>query len=405
MPPSTILEQCLADVFLQMHRATVKVVLKAVHALSVGGWLTMTEMARHWPGAQRVAAPLKAVDRLLSSARLRGDRAQLYGGLTRWLIRQNRPVIVMDWSDLKADGRFRLLRAGLAVQGRTLTLYEEVHPRARSGQVEVEAAFVRALAAMLPRGCRPIVITDAGFRTPWFRAVRNRGWHYVGRVRGTVKVQRIDGPSPPSWALCATLHRQAPRNGTRELGAYQLGQRAMFRSRLIVHKAPRKGRHAKTVTGRTRRDGVSRKAARSAREPWLLATSLSREEATMRGVVNLYARRMRIEESFRDLKSGDLGAGLEHSRTAKCERLEHLLVLFALAQLAAWLMGWCEEERGEGGRLEARNTTRRTHHSLWRLGKEVIQRETWWPPNHQLRDFLRRVARGAPPRLCTAVEG
>jgi hypothetical protein len=404
MPPSTILEQCLADVFSQMHRATVKVVLKAVLALSKGGWLTMTEMARHWPGAQRVAAPLKAVDRLLSSARLRGYRASLYGGLTRWLIRQSRPLIVVDWSDLKADGRFRLLRAGLAVEGRTLTLYEEVHPRARSGHVEVEAAFIRALAAMLPRDCRPIVITDAGFRTPWFRAVRAMGWHYVGRVRGTVTVQRIDG-APSGWTLCATLHRQAPRNGTRELGAYQLGQRALFRTRLIMHKALRKGRHAKTVTGRTRRDGVSRKAARSAREPWLLATSLSREEATTRCVVNLYARRMRIEESFRDLKSGDLGAGLEHSRTAKCERLAHLLVLFALAQLAAWLTGWCEEERGQGGRLEPRNTTRRTHHSLWRLGKEVIQREMWWPPNRHLRDFLQRVARGAPPRLCTAVEG
>ena len=405
MPPSTILEQCLADVFSQMHRATVKVVLNAVLALSKGGWLPMTEMARHWPGAQRVAAPLKAVDRLLSSARLRDYRAQMYGGLTRWLIRQRRPVIVVDWSDLKADGRFRLLRAGLAVEGRTLTLYEEVHPCARSGQVEVEKAFLRTLAGMLATDCRPIVITDAGFRTPWCRAVLDMGWDYVGRVRGTVKLRRVDGPSPSSWTLCAKLHRQAPRNGTRELGAYHMGQRALLPTRLIVHKAPRKGRHAKTVTGRARRDGVSRKAARSAREPWLLATSLSPKEATMRCVVNLYARRMRIEESFRDLKSSDLGAGLENSRTAKCERLAHLLVLFALAQLAAWLMGWCQEELGEGGRLEARNTTRRTHHSLWRLGMEVIQRETWWPPDRYLRAFLQRVVRGAPPRLCTAVEG
>jgi hypothetical protein len=27
------------------------------------------------------------------------------------------------------------------------------------------------------------VITDAGFRAPWFRAVEAMGWHWIGRVR------------------------------------------------------------------------------------------------------------------------------------------------------------------------------------------------------------------------------
>lgn len=405
MPPSLILKQCLAEVLSQMHRATVEVTLKAVDALGAGSWLTMTEMARHWPGAERVAAPLKAIDRLLRSRCLAQCRAMLYGGLTRWVVRQGRPVIVVDWSDLKADGRFRLLRAGLAVDGRTLTLYEEVHARAKSGQVKVETAFLGRLARVLPTDCRPIVITDAGFRTPWFGAVKRRGWDYVGRVRGTVKVQHLDAKSCPAWEPCAALHRLARRDSTRELGAYRLSQQTELPTRLIVHQAPRKGRHAKTVTGKARRDRRSQKAARSAREPWLLATSLSSEDATARCVSNLYARRMRIEESFRDLKSTGLGAGFEHSRTNKCERLAHLLLLFALAQLTAWLLGWCEEERGKGGRLEARNTTERSHHSLWRLGVEVVKRPPWWPPSSHIRDFLRRIAKGCPQRLCTAVEG
>lgn len=405
MSPSTILKQCLREVFSRMHSATVQVLLKAVDAFGAGSWLTMTELARHWPGAERVSAPLKAVDRLLSSKQVARYRAMLYGGLTRWLIRQGRPLIVVDWSDLKADARFRLLRAGLAVEGRTVTLYEEVHPRARSGKTKVETAFLRNVACLLPADCCPIVITDAGFRTPWFRAVQRLGWDYVGRVRGMVKVQSLDPHSCAIWTMCSDLHRLAPREGARELGMYRLSQQTQLESRLIVHKAPRKGRHAKTLAGRVRRDHLSRKAARSAREPWLLATSLSRQEATMRRVVNIYARRMGIEESFRDLKSGDLGAGFEHSRTHKGKRLAHLLMVFALAQLTAWLLGWCEEERGQGGRLEARNTTERKHHSLWRLGVEVMKRPGWWPPAGHVRDFLRRVAKGCPSRLCTAVEG
>lgn len=112
---------------------------------------------------------------------------------------------------------------------------------------------------------------------------------------------------------------------------------------------------------------------------------------------------MTIEQSFRDLKSGALGAGLEHSLTHKGERLANLLVLFALMQLAAWLIGQCEEQRGEGGRLEARPTMRRRHHSTVRLGMEVLKRRAWWPPATALRRFLRNFASGCPAPLCTAV--
>lgn len=81
MPPSRILPQCLHAVFRSLHASTTPVVLKAVAALSRGGWLTLTEVARHWPGAERVAAPLKAMDRLLRSAVLSRER----GGCTgRW---------------------------------------------------------------------------------------------------------------------------------------------------------------------------------------------------------------------------------------------------------------------------------------------------------------------------------
>ena len=96
---------------------------------------------------------------------------------------------MVDGSDLKADGSFKLLRAGLAVRGRTLTLWEEVHPEQSAGSVQVESAFLHTLASLLPPGCRPILLSDAGFRRPWFRAVLDVGWDYVGRVRGTVHVQ------------------------------------------------------------------------------------------------------------------------------------------------------------------------------------------------------------------------
>jgi hypothetical protein len=43
--------------------------------------------------------------------------------------------------------------------------------------------FSSRLKAKLGDNVRPIVVTDAGFKTPWLRAVLGQGWHYLGRTR------------------------------------------------------------------------------------------------------------------------------------------------------------------------------------------------------------------------------
>jgi len=62
-------------------------------------------------------------------------------------------------------------------------LFEEVHPTSQLASPRIEAAFLTRLQTLLPEGVRPILVTDAGFRVPWFRAVEALGWHWAGRVR------------------------------------------------------------------------------------------------------------------------------------------------------------------------------------------------------------------------------
>ncbi|WP_258000221.1 transposase, partial [Xanthomonas oryzae] len=50
------------------------------------------------------------------------------------------------------------------------------------------------LRALIPDDVRPILVTDAGFRTPWFRAVSAMGWDWVGRLRGRTQVKPQDVP-------------------------------------------------------------------------------------------------------------------------------------------------------------------------------------------------------------------
>ncbi|MDT0499076.1 hypothetical protein RM530_17165 [Algiphilus sp. W345] len=85
------------------------------------------------------------------------------------------PIILIDWSDLKADRRWLLLRATLWTKGHALVLYEGIHPLRRQNSPRVERDFLLTLKSMLPEGVRPVIVSDAGFRGPWFAQVERLG--------------------------------------------------------------------------------------------------------------------------------------------------------------------------------------------------------------------------------------
>ena len=68
----------------------------------------------------------------------------------------------------------------------------------------------------------------------------------------------------------------------------------------------------------------------AALDPWLLATSMSDGDAA--SVVGIYARRMQIEETFRDAKNHRFGWSLGNVRLSTPQRTA--TVLMTLAALA-----------------------------------------------------------------------
>ena len=63
MNASTALQRCLEPALGSMHALRRRVLLGATDALIAGRRLTLMDVARSWPGAERVRAPLKALDR------------------------------------------------------------------------------------------------------------------------------------------------------------------------------------------------------------------------------------------------------------------------------------------------------------------------------------------------------
>ncbi len=352
----------------------------AVEALVRSRQVVLMELARQYPEATRVAAPLKALDRLLSNRRLQQARGALYGAALQRLWPRCRTVIVVDWCVLKADESLHLLRAALPVGGRALPVWDEVHGQAQLGHAEVHTAFLARLRRLLPVDSRPIVVTDAGFRMPWFRSAEALGLACIGRVRGLTQVRPV---GEQDWVpVQAFVEMEDGR--LLDLGLCEISKTHPQRARLVVCKRPPRGRKDHGVHGRPRRSGAARAHARGAREPWVLAVSPALADLSAEEVVRDYARRMQIEESFRDLKDPRQGAALRHALTRKAPRMEILILLHALASVLAWWRGLLARQQHQDQRLLAhgqaiRRAATRATLSLWRIGWELLRRG--WPPD------------------------
>jgi hypothetical protein len=96
--------------------------------------------------------------------------------------------------------------------------------------------------------------------------------------------------------------------------------------------------------GKQSRSRSSLKAARGAREPWLLACSPGLSILDGAAIIAIYAKRMRIEQSFRDLKNERLGLGFSAARSRSAKRLEILLLIAHLSSWLMRLMGECAQQ-------------------------------------------------------------
>lgn len=164
----TLLQRALPDV----HAKRLSSLMAMVDSALRGHRLTLSELARHLTPSCSVRHRIKRTDRLLGNRALHAARLDFYRAMVRRLIVPgSAPVILVDWSDATADHRFVMLRAALRIRGFALPLYEEVHPLRRLMAPAIERDFLRTLQHVLGEAVRPIVVTDAGFRGPWFMQV------------------------------------------------------------------------------------------------------------------------------------------------------------------------------------------------------------------------------------------
>jgi hypothetical protein len=357
MPVESIVCRLLSRV--AMHRARLTAVAAGVVAILLSRRLSSAALGRALPGSSAKHA-IKRFDRLTGNGHLFAEIPLIYAAIAEEVVKVVRPVILIDWTHLR--GRNHALAAGLATDdGRPIVLLAKVHDVKQLGSAKVQRAFLADLARILPPFCLPILVSDAGFHGDFFRDVVSLGWDFVGRIRGTAQL-RVDGSLTGKLAL----YKRASARALDFSNAGLYAKRTLP-CRLVLVRRPRAKRRSKPTANKELLE--YRKAAR---DPWLLATSLGKCDASAEEIIQLYGLRMQIEEAFRDTKSARFGIGLGEARSRTAKRMAVQLVLAALALVAAFIVGQAAEARGEHRQLQA-NTLKRRVLSLVRVGLEWVR--------------------------------
>jgi hypothetical protein len=303
---------------------------------------------------------VKQVDRLLSNPRI-----EAWDVFATWVPEMVGPrkdiVVAMDWTDFDADGQATLALKLVTRHGRAtpliwLSVLKDELSNARN---DYEDACLRRLAEVLPDDVKVTILADRGFAdTKLFGFLAALGFAYVIRLKGNTKVGAADGTTRPA--------------------AEWVGQGGRAR----------KLREATVTEAQCPVGAVVCVHARDMKEPWCLVTSDA--AAPSRQIIDLYAKRWKVEPSFRDTKDLRFGMGLSSARIGDPQRRDRLLLLNAFAVVLLTLLGAAGESLGMDRHLKS-NTVKTRTHSLFRQGcmlYDLIPNM----PEHRLKPLIQRYA-------------
>jgi hypothetical protein len=352
----------------RLHRS----LLKAASTLSDCKHLSIAGLGRCLISSAAVKHSIKRIDRLFGNIRLHQKRRAYYQTMVNLLIGANpNPVILIDWSGLTRCGEYHFLRASVPVGGRALVIWESTYREKDYTSQKTHRAFIKELKALLPKGCCPIIVTDAGFRCPWFKLIRQQGWDFVGRVRNRTYCCETGSNE---WLPVKQYYANASRTA-RYLFEGLLARDNPVGCHFYLFRGMSKQRVRKNLRGKKVQCSASLKHAKREREPWLMVSSFSPEVMKPAQIIQLYKARMQIEEAFRDLKNTRNGFSLRHCRSVDVQRLNVALLIAAMAMLLLWIIGMMVKQKKEHYLYQANTVRHRSVLSTFIIGWQALKRK------------------------------
>jgi hypothetical protein len=289
--------------------------------------------------------------------------------MRRWLMNSNVMVwsfykkvldhVFSGWSNVEAtiilDGvmlfgdRWQVFRVSLLHGGRAVPLAWTVIEGKGLVKVNKLKSMLEKVQRFLKGHVKEVLfLADAGFRDcDWAQLCEKLGWNYGIRIACNTYITLPDGASNRLDVLVPEYRNR------------------YFQNALLTLQAKLKTNVS--VTWTTDKQG----------NPEMVAVITNQIACHAR--LREYGRRMAIEQSFRDDKSG--GFDLEHTRLQHAKRIDHLLLAVAIATL------WCHElgefvlKQGDDARCQVDPSHTRTL-SLFQLGLRWLKRFLATALNH-----------------------
>jgi len=299
------------------------------------GWLSKAALARSLPLGIGPKQREQRLYRFLRNPRITPELLiPLHVILACGTKLRKRLPMILDQTTIRG---IETLLVGLVYEGRVLPIAFSCFMKRslHKSQNILEHGLILAVMCCFPVECRPLLILDRGYaRVNLFIQFRNEGIPFLCRAKRSVMV-----------------YLQGQAKG-QTLGRFKIKPGQIRRYSVLYHSQKKEPLDLIIYFGK------------GYKEPWYLlvpsGTSLTAEE-----IVELYAKRMSIEQGFRDWKTHLGVRGLEFLGDNPAPRLTRLLLAFSLSYLLCLALGSTPEAQGvrafaEIPRRKPRHGTRRT---------------------------------------------
>ena len=364
-----------------IHKKRANCLYETCWALTKSSDLTVTSLGKHKDGNAYVKHKIKSVDRLVGNSALHSEIHTIYKEFFRPVL-TCLPIIyiIVDWSGC-CQHELHMLRASIVHDGRSITIYNEIHPRKKVGNDAVHKRFLANLKKLVSHNTKVVVMTDAGFVTPWFKAVTTLGWDYIGRLKINVKYQ-LEGEK--RWMSTTDLNKTATR-AIKSIGRALVGKKSdtPVMGNIYTYKSKPKNRKDKSKF-----PDVNTRYALANKRAWVLVTSLKEARHNGQFIISIYRKRMQIEQNFRDEKSPRFGLGWRMGRGSHAGRVAVLCLISSIVLFFLKILGMLAEQIGLHRRFQVNTETKRVLSHI-NLGRQIIMNN---PPLELEKKFFEWLA-------------
>ncbi|HCJ1125003.1 TPA: hypothetical protein NQN52_002661 [Legionella pneumophila] len=140
-----ILHQLLAST---IHKTRIQSLTPIIKAIILSKQMRLTQLGRNLDIPVKERSAIRRVDRLLANSFYQQHSIEFYKAISSQVVANiGRPIILVDWTGIPnsrqtaKSGEHSALRASLIAEGRSMTLYEEVHSKKKKTMLKFIRLF------------------------------------------------------------------------------------------------------------------------------------------------------------------------------------------------------------------------------------------------------------------------